>query len=136
MPGEAREEAPASSLRKIGSGSSALTGLATPEHAGDNVCHALGWTTAGLAAGTLASGAWARWGDVGVSMGFTPDNAHALLGIAGGVLMIAAPLLAPAGRGEGGEEGGELHAALGAGGELLMGIAIAVPIVFRPAPAQ
>ena len=112
-----------------------LTGLTAPDDDGGggfSLHHALGWTTAGLAAGTLASGAWAHWGDLDVSMGFSPPNVHALLGIAGGLLMIAAPIVAPAGGGDG---GGELHAALGAGGGLLMVIAIIVPLVLKPAPA-
>jgi len=114
----------------------ALTGFLTPERAGYDVHHALGWASAGLAAGTLLTGAWAHLGDLDVSSGLNPPNVHALLGITGGLLMIAAPISAPAGRGgEGGDDGGELHAALGAGGELLMGIAIVVPLVFRPSAA-
>jgi hypothetical protein len=113
-----------------------LTGLASPEDAGYTLHHTLGWSTAGLAAATLLTGAWAHSGDVGIAMGLNPSNAHALLGIAGGLMMIAAPLTAPAGRGGEGEGEGGLHAALGAGGELLMVVAIALPIVFRPAPAR
>ncbi len=114
-----------------------LTGVLNPETAGYNLHHALGWTSAGLAAGALASGLWAHAGDVGPRMGFSAANVHALLGIVGGLMMIAAPITAPAGRGGGEDEGG-IHAALGIGGELLMGAAIAWPIVFRhgPAPAQ
>lgn len=110
-----------------------LTGILNPETAGYDVHHTLGWTSAGLAAGTLASGLWAHAGDIGPQRGFSAANVHALLGIVGGLMMIAAPITAPAGGG--GEDEGGIHAALGVGGELLMGAAIAWPIVFRHGPA-
>jgi hypothetical protein len=111
-----------------------VTGMVSPEEGSSSLHHALGWTAAGLAAGTLLSGAWAHHDDVGFSMGLSSSNIHAVLGIVGGLLMIAAPLTAPAG-GEG-DDGGGVHAVLGISGDLLMAIAIAVPLVFHPSPAQ
>ncbi|HUX11463.1 MAG TPA: hypothetical protein VMW87_00470 [Spirochaetia bacterium] len=109
----------------------ALTGIFRPEVAGYDVHHALGWTSGGLAAASLLSGLWAHAGDVGVSRGLSSANVHATLGIAGGLMMFAAPIVAPTGpRGGEGDDGG-IHAALGAGGELFMGAAILWPIVFR-----
>jgi hypothetical protein len=113
-----------------------VTGLATPETAGYDLHHWLGWTAAGLAAGTLLSGAWAHHDDVGITMGLNSSNIHAVLGIVGGLLMIAAPLTAPGGGGGEGDDGGGIHAVLGAGGEILMGIAIVVPLAFHPSPVQ
>ncbi|WP_455381534.1 hypothetical protein [Salinispira pacifica] len=110
-----------------------LTGLLNPETAGYSVHHALGWTSGALAAGSLLTGLWAHLGDVGPRYGLSAANIHALLGIVGGLLMIAAPITAPAG-GSGEDEGG-IHALLGVGGELLMGVSIAWPILFRQAPA-
>jgi len=104
-----------------------LTGILNPEVASYDVHHTLGWTSAALSGVTLATGFWAHHTDVGLSRGMSPANVHALLGIIGGVMMVAAPITASAG---GGEEGGELHAALGAGGELLMGASVMWLILF------
>ena len=107
-----------------------LTGILNPEVAGYDVHHVMGWTSAGLAAATLAAGAWAHHGDVGPANGLGTRNVHALLGITGGLMMMAAPLAATGSGSASGEDEGELHAALGEGGELLMGVAIAWPLVF------
>ncbi len=90
---------------------------------GGSLHHTMGYVSAGLAAATLATGFWAHHGDVGPSDGFSPANIHALLGIAGGLMMVATPFAADFG-------GVDAHAALGIGGELLMGIAVVWPLVF------
>jgi hypothetical protein len=92
-------------------------------YGGGSLHHTMGYVSAGLAAATLATGYWAHRGDVGPSDGLSPANVHALLGIAGGLMMAITPLVADFG-------GGEAHAALGIGGELLMGIAVVWPLVF------
>ncbi len=98
------------------------------EGGGGSLHHTMGYATAGLAAATLLSGLWAHHGDIGPADGFSAANVHALLGIAGGLMMVATPFVADAGGG--GEDGGGGHAALGMGGELLMGIAVVWPLVF------
>jgi hypothetical protein len=76
----------------------------------------LGYTTAGLALSTMILGAWAHWGEVGTNASITDTkNIHALLGVLGGSMMVAAPFVAPA----------DAHRVLGVGGELLMGFAVA-----------
>ncbi len=95
---------------------------------GGSLHHTFGYVTAGLAAATLLSGLWAHHGDVGVSDGLSAANVHALLGITGGLMIVATPFVADAGGG--GDDGGGGHAALGMGGELLMGIAVVWPLVF------
>jgi hypothetical protein len=107
-----------------------VTGLVGDEDEGDDdgglggsLHHTMGYVSAGLAAATLATGYWAHKGDVGPWDGLSPANVHALLGIAGGLMMAITPLVADFG-------GGEAHAALGIGGELLMGIAVVWPLVF------
>ena len=102
-----------------------ITGLMGEEGEDDegSAHHVMGYVSAGLAAATLATGFWAHHGDVGPSDGLSPANVHALLGIAGGIMMAATPFVADFG-------GGEAHAALGIGGGLLMGIAVVWPLVF------
>jgi hypothetical protein len=103
-----------------------LTAGEADDDGGGSLHHTLGYTTAGIAAATLLTGLWAHWGDVGVADGASPQNIHALLGITGGLLMVATPFVADMG---GGEEGGG-HAALGVTGGLLMGISVIWPLVF------
>jgi len=114
----------------VAGGVTGVMGMAQEEGGGSaSIHHALGYTTAGLAAATLVTGFWAHHGDVGVSDGFSTPNVHALFAIAGGVLLIVTPFVADAGGG-GEDDGGAGHAALGIAGEVLLGVAVIWPLLF------
>lgn len=101
--------------------SALATGVLGPERAGLQIHQTLGYITAGLAAATMVAGIWAHWGDVGLSYSWdNPDNIHALLGAAGGTMMMIAPFVAP----------NTLHKTLGEAGGFFMGVAVVWKLVF------
>ena len=96
------------------------TGLFSPGRAGLDTHRVLGWTTAGLAAATMAFGLVAHYGEVGPDRGWDANNVHALLGMAGGTMMILAPFVAPQ----------PAHRALGELGALTMGLSMVWKLVY------
>lgn len=96
------------------------TGILNPEVVGENVHATLGITSAALAASTMLFGFIAHYGEVGPKFKLSANNVHALLGAAGGIMMMIAPFVAPT----------DAHKVLGEGGALLMGVSIGWKLVF------
>jgi len=93
-----------------------LTGIFNGTWVDVRVHRTLAYTSAGLAFSTMVFGILAHWGEVGTNAPLgDPKNIHAILGAAGGLMLMAAPFVAPA----------PAHEFLGVGGELLMGVAVA-----------
>ena len=90
------------------------TGVFTPNRAGLTTHETLAWTTAGLASAAMVTGILAYGDKMSLDMGWGPDHTHALLGALGGTMMMVAPFLAP----------NKVHAVVGEGGLLLMGVAV------------
>lgn len=97
-----------------------LTGILSPEVVSEDLHKTLAITSSGLAAATMTFGFIAHIKDMEIDSGFDSNNIHAILGITGGVMMIAAPFTAP----------GEIHQVLGELGALTMGISIVGKLVF------
>ena len=96
------------------------TGIFDPQRAGLQTHETLAWTSAGLAAVTMAFGLVAHYGEIGPDSGWSPNNVHALLGAAGGTLMMVAPFVAPQ----------PVHRVVGELGALTMGLGMAWKILF------
>jgi hypothetical protein len=96
------------------------TGILNPEVVGEDVHAALGISSAALAASTMLFGFIAHYGEVGPKFKLSANNVHALLGAAGGIMMMIAPFVAPT----------DAHKVLGEGGALLMGVSIGWKLVF------
>ncbi len=96
------------------------TGIFNPEVVGEDVHATLGITAAALSASAMALGIVAHHGEVGPKFRLSANNVHALVGAAGGVMMMIAPFLAPS----------EAHQAFGEGGALLMGASVVWKLVY------
>ena len=97
-----------------------LTGLTAPL-GDDGLIHpSLGVTTASLSAVALGLGYAAHRGEGRSGVMSPADKIHALLGIAGGAMMVAAPFAAPS----------ESHVILGGTGLAFMGIAVGWELVY------
>jgi hypothetical protein len=96
------------------------TGIFNPGVVEDDVHASLGYAAAGLAATTMAVGALAHYGEVGPGFKWSSNNIHALLGIAGGTMMMIAPFIAP---------GGD-HKVVGMTGAALMGVSVVWKLVY------
>lgn len=96
------------------------TGLFNPEVAGEDLHKTLGYTSAALAGATMVFGFLAHYGEVGPGFKWSSNNVHALLGIAGGSMMMIAPFLAPR----------DSHKYVGATGALLMGVSVGWKLVY------
>lgn len=96
------------------------TGIFNPGVVEDDVHASLGYAAAALAATTMAFGALAHYGEVGPAFKLSSKNVHALLGIAGGTMMMIAPFLAPS----------DAHKAAGMAGLALMGVSVVWTYVY------
>ena len=87
---------------------------------GKDVHATLGITSAALAASTMLFGFIAHYGEVGPKFKLSANNVHALIGAAGGVMMMVAPFLAPS----------DAHQVVGEAGALLMGASVVWKLVY------
>lgn len=96
------------------------TGIFNPSVVDKQVHVTLGYTSAGLAATTMAFGALAHYGEVGPGFKWSANNIHALMGITGGTMMVIAPFIAPSGA----------HKVVGMTGATLMGASVVWKLVY------
>ena len=97
-----------------------LEGIPSPGVAGEGVHRTLGYSSAALAAATMGFGYLAYRNDIDMSSGFSSNNVHMILGIAGGTMMMIAPFLAPGGA----------HKVIGEMGAVTMGLSVVGKIVY------
>jgi len=97
-----------------------LTGILNPEVVGEDLHQYMGYSAAVLAGATMTAGFISHYQDIGISSGFSSNNIHTILGIAGGTMMMITPFLAPS----------DAHQTVGELGVLTMGISILGSLVF------